>query len=84
MVRGRKPGKGTFAGGRPEGSPNKKGSFDAALPPVRCSKELEQWCQREAKKTGKAVSTWLREVLESIYNKAHAADKEPRNVPTNH
>ena len=80
---GRKAGKGTFAGGRPGGSPNKKGSLDASLPPIRCSKELEQWCQQEAKKTGKAVSTWLREVLESMYNQAHAADKNPLDVPTN-
>jgi len=66
---GRKPGKGTFAGGRPKGSPNKKGSLDASLPPVRCSVELEQWCQQQAKRQSKRVSTWIREVLESIRGK---------------
>lgn len=80
MARGRKPGKGIFAGGRPEGSPNKKGSLDASLPPIRCSTELEQWCQQQAQQAGKAVSTWIREVLESMYNNAHATDEEPRCV----
>ena len=78
---GRKPGKGTFSGGRPEGSPNKKGSFDAKLPPVRCSAELEQWVQQQAKESEMRVSAFLREILDAMYNKAHAADKEPRNVP---
>jgi predicted HicB family RNase H-like nuclease len=39
MSRGRKPGEGTFAGGRPKGSPNKKGSKKQEVY-FRCGDEL--------------------------------------------
>ena len=38
-MRGRKPGQGKFTGGRPEGSPNKKGSMEHEVY-FRCGDEL--------------------------------------------
>ena len=65
MARGRKPGQGNFLGGRPKGSPNKKGSFEACLPPMRCSQELFNWVSQQANATDKTLSTWLRGFLEA-------------------
>jgi hypothetical protein len=65
MTRGRKSGQGNFVGGRPKGSPNKKGSFGACLPPVRCSQELFNWASQQANASNKSLSTWLRDFLET-------------------
>ena len=61
--RGRIAGQGKFAGGRPAGSPNKKGRFETSLPPVRCSVELKAYYQQKAQAADQDLSTYLRTVL---------------------
>mgnify|MGYP003599626276 CR=1 FL=1 len=65
-MRGRKPGQGKFIGGRPKTSPNKKGSFETSLPPVRCSEALKSYYQQKAQAAGQELSTYLRQVLSSL------------------
>ena len=62
-MRGRKPGQGKFSGGRPAGSPNKKGNFETSLPPVRCSEALKAYYLQKSQEGGQGLSTYLRTVL---------------------
>lgn len=65
MKRGRKPGQGKFAGGRPKAAPNKAGSFDAKLPAIRCETALKAYYEQQAAAAGLKLSDCLRQTLEA-------------------
>ena len=64
MKRGRKPGQGKFAGGRPKSAPNKAGSFDAKLPAIRVDGALKKYYEQQAEAAGVKLSDCLRQTLE--------------------
>ena len=66
-MRGRKPGQGNFTGGRPEGSPNKKGSMDHEVY-FRCGDELFEALSLAAVAAyKKSVNLYVRKFLESAH-----------------
>lgn len=78
-MRGRKPGQGKFSGGRPKTSPNKKGSFETSLPPVRCSETLKSYYQMKAQTAGQELSTYLRQVL-SLLKQSEEATTDNKSL----
>lgn len=72
MARGRKPGQGTFAGGRPEGSPNKKGSKKREVY-FRCGDELYEAlslaAMDEAEGIDPSVNLYVRDFLMRTHEK---------------
>ena len=80
---GRRKGEGPFVGGRRKGSMNKKGSFQAKLPPIRCSILLLKFAEKEAKESGcSTMSAWIRDVFELFmsYKKEAKATGKPMLV----
>lgn len=66
-MRGRKPGQGKFAGGRPEGSPNKKGSMEHEVN-FRCGDELfEALSLAAVAACEESVNLYVRKFLESTH-----------------
>ena len=66
MARGRKPGQGKFTGGRPKGSPNKKGKKPNDVV-FRCDDELYQAlslaAMEEAEGVDPSVNLYVREFV---------------------
>ena len=70
-MRGRKPGQGKFAGGRPEGSPNKKGSMGHEVY-FRCGDELFEALSLAAIAVcEESVNLYVRKFLESAHRVKH-------------
>ena len=66
-MRGRKPGQGNFTGGRPEGSPNKKGSMEHKVY-FRCGDELFEALSLAAVAVcEESVNLYVRKFLESAH-----------------
>ena len=66
-MRGRKPGQGNFTGGRPEGSPNKKGSMEHEVY-LRCGDELFEALSLAAVAVcEESVNLYVRKFLESAH-----------------
>ena len=66
-MRGRKPGQGNFTGGRPEGSPNKKGSMEHEVY-FRCGDELFEALSLAAVAVcEESVNLYVRKFLESAH-----------------
>lgn len=72
MARGRKPGQGKFTGGRPKGSPNKKGRKPNALG-FRCDDDLYQAlslaAMKEAEGVDPSVNLYVRKFLRRTHEK---------------
>jgi hypothetical protein len=60
---GRTPGKGRWNGGRKKDSPNKKGHFETALPPIRCHDALKAFYTEQARLSNQDLSVYLRLLL---------------------
>ena len=66
-MRGRKPGQGKFTGGRPEGSPNKKGSMEHEVY-FRCGNKLfEALSLAAVADCEESVNLYVRKFLESVH-----------------
>lgn len=68
MTRGRKPGKGKFGGGRPKGSPNKKGKLPAVIS-FRCDAELYHALRVAAAAATLSVNVYAREALRAAHER---------------